>query len=963
MTDYYLFGTYRNLIRPLDPEFTADRSQAKWRSQVSLLNDSAEPVAPLTTPNSYYLLDNLVYIVAISDLDYLLRSTEPVDDSFRIKRGQGGTRVDREFFVGKNAQLDFAYFESDFTPPTASHNTNPFPKPTAFPKPLVNLDYLKFSEERLELGVNYGSVGGMSFDTAITEVANDREQRNINRYLPLGRWQLGFKDILESELDKLEEFSYLKTFHNDRLGSFEGFRFKDWSDYQATNEVIAVGDGIQTQFQLRKAYRAGNAVTYRPIMKPVLDTVDILVDDLAQADWDIDYTTGVVSHPDPLAAGAVLTASFEFDVPVWFESDEIGFKLAGYEPDNDIAIYRLESVFVVEGRIPLALPWDISPIPEITENLDLGIIYDTIEKYSHSTNKLALKSGYTRKEAKRAESKLFFDLGGRNYDSSELEKILGYFYCAKGKAGEFPMVNLGKNYKVRFNQDNLNLRFEAKSSEDALFNLSGLKIQIEGQHKLTSQFDFSLLYGHFGFLETANNGNFYNYYLLEQNYFVGQGQINSVITLASNSEDKVFKSTAYLTNRQIESNLSIPYSKFEGITLIFSLRKILDNNYNLINSAGFSLGYYSFNAAAWYGNIFGQSFSLNSINPYLPLNTDFSITISITTTDISIYVDGVLDLQHTFTGNAVFEDGKTLFYGSGDFIRNNIQIWKKALTQEEIVALHPDGVRSFFRPSTPKDSGIAKLAIITPEDNNYGYTSDAVGSLLVANTLNTNLPSIVDNNYYRFENSASIEIASNDVLPTILASVFRHFTGFNNPAEGINYLALYATASDPSNYVLIATEPRQSRFIIVKQASSGRNLQYHPYPTEFVMSDFHEIFVKFPSSPTEDATVVLDGAILPKNSIVNLVGFDFGAGVFGAGNVFNVPNRLDKGTPDFDLRLAFCNVNANGIVSNLLTANSYTAQNTIEYQAARLFYQMGFKKSLATLEPNNIRLLAGDYPI
>ncbi len=175
--------------------------------------------------------------------------------------------------------------------------------------------------------------------------------------------------------------------------------------------------------------------------------------------------------------GAILSCNFEFDVPVWFEADEIGFKLEGYDPDIKASIYRLESVFVVEGRIPLTLPWVIPPLPEITEELDLGIVYDTIEKYSHSTNKLELGSGYTRREAKREDSQILFDLGGRNYDRAEIDKILGYFYCARGKAAEFPFANLGESYKVRFDSDNLNLKFEAAGEDDALFNLSGLKIQ------------------------------------------------------------------------------------------------------------------------------------------------------------------------------------------------------------------------------------------------------------------------------------------------------------------------------------------------------------------------------------------------------------------------------------------------------------------------------------------------------
>ena len=476
MSNPYLFGTYVSYNLNVDKKFTSDRSKAKWRSQIPI-HATAEPVA---NSGQFYLLNDSVHLVAISDLDYQLKSVKPIDNRYWLKRPQG-TFDSSEEYLGKEPRLVFTHFPVAFTP-AANPNPNPFPKPAPFPKPLIGLEYLKFAETRLELGYDYGAVGGQSFETAITEVADDREQRNINRYLPLGRWQLGDRLYADSESDSLEEVKYLREFHNARKGSFEGFRFKDWADYKGTGEVIAVGDGVKTDFQLRKAYRAGSATTYRPIQKPVIGTVDILVNGVnviytPDHGWDVDHATGVVRNNTPLPIGATLSCNFEFDVPVWFETDEIGFKLEGYDPDIEASIYRLESVFVVEGRIPLTLPWVIPPLPEITEELDLGIVYDTIERYSHSTNKLELGSGYTRREAKREDSRILFDLGGRNYDRAEVDKILGYFYCARGKAVEFPFSNLGKSYKVRFDTDNLNLKFEAANTDDALFNLSGLKIQ------------------------------------------------------------------------------------------------------------------------------------------------------------------------------------------------------------------------------------------------------------------------------------------------------------------------------------------------------------------------------------------------------------------------------------------------------------------------------------------------------
>jgi uncharacterized protein (TIGR02217 family) len=367
---------------------------------------------------------------------------------------------------------------------TNSSNPNAiaFPKPTPAPKPNQSVGYLSFAEEKLELGYDYGAAGGMSFSNEIIKMADHSlEQRNANLHLPRGRWQLGDRLIAESETDALSEVSYLRQFHLDRVGSFQGFRFRDWSDFEGFDENIATGDGIQTQFQLRKAYLVTGSWAYRPIQKPVLGSVSIFVDDVLDTpNWTIDYSTGVISKTAPVPDGALIRASFEFDVPVWFESDQIGFSLQGYEEETGDGIYRLESVFVVEQRLPLTLPWRVRPLTPITDTLDLGIIYDTTEQYSFLTDKQALRNGYVAKISKyqgsNQDSRLLFNLGSKNYDLEQVNRILDFFWNARGSLSTFSFINGGRVYQVRFDQDELNFKFEAHSQSDRFFSLAGLKL-------------------------------------------------------------------------------------------------------------------------------------------------------------------------------------------------------------------------------------------------------------------------------------------------------------------------------------------------------------------------------------------------------------------------------------------------------------------------------------------------------
>jgi uncharacterized protein (TIGR02217 family) len=485
MTDVWLFGEFY-CVSQLNSFDTKDRKKAKWRSQIKVPQGSVIQ----RNGNILFLEFNnalVSYPVYLTDLEYQLRDTGSKPNSRRpIYSKNFSPNVNSTYlWFQRVSTTEYQEYGSPVNPPQSSYS-NPFEKPIPTPKPLIDLGYLNFSEERLELGFDYGAVGGMAFETEIIEVASGKEQRNALRHLPLGRWQLGDRTLLESEVEAIKEVSYLKDFHTARLGSYEGFRFKDWSDYQAFSQLIGDGDGIKTQFQLHKAYGVGSALCYRPITKPIASTfLSAFVNSppgLAIA-VTLDSTTGIVTLDPPLPAGTLFFASFEFDVPVWFESDQIGFKLEGYDEETQEAIYQLESLFVVEGRIPVD-NWIAEPNAQIDSPLDLGIIYETVEQYDFSTVKQELKSGYVKRDSKRLDSRTFINLGTRKYSKLELEQILRYFWLARGQLNPFPLRNLNKIYTVRFDQDQLSFKFEAASKdeegniEETLFSLPGLKLQV-----------------------------------------------------------------------------------------------------------------------------------------------------------------------------------------------------------------------------------------------------------------------------------------------------------------------------------------------------------------------------------------------------------------------------------------------------------------------------------------------------
>jgi uncharacterized protein (TIGR02217 family) len=57
----------------------------------------------------------------------------------------------------------------------------------------------------------------------------------------------------------------------------------------------------------------------------VAGTVKVYLDDVEQlSGWSVDTTTGLVIFSTAPAVGIEVTADFEFDVPVRFDTDHIG---------------------------------------------------------------------------------------------------------------------------------------------------------------------------------------------------------------------------------------------------------------------------------------------------------------------------------------------------------------------------------------------------------------------------------------------------------------------------------------------------------------------------------------------------------------------------------------------------------------------------------------------------------------
>lgn len=202
-------------------------------------------------------------------------------------------------------------------------NTPPNPPYGGWPGgvsvPFVEGNSLTFCEVQFPTGISRGATGGPVFSTVVITAASGHEQRNAQWSNSRRKWNVAHGLRSNAQRDELIKFFLA------RRGMFQGFRFKDWSDFKVLSstpedmELITSND-----FQLVKRYTSGGVTITRNIVKPVAESVRIWDGtDEVLTGWSVNLSTGVVTFEiNPLYLPA---ASFEFDVPARFDTDEMNW--------------------------------------------------------------------------------------------------------------------------------------------------------------------------------------------------------------------------------------------------------------------------------------------------------------------------------------------------------------------------------------------------------------------------------------------------------------------------------------------------------------------------------------------------------------------------------------------------------------------------------------------------------------
>lgn len=148
--------------------------------------------------------------------------------------------------------------------------------------------FSEFEETRLPDDLRLGSIFGNRDNTVISFSDSGAEQRDDAFDQEFGTFDVGYDHRLKSEITPLLNF-----FHS-RKGRGVGFRFKDWTDYKATAEVLGTANGSLQTFQLLKSYVSGGYSRTKKIRKPVAGTTTVWVNGVVDSNAIVDTTTGIV---------------------------------------------------------------------------------------------------------------------------------------------------------------------------------------------------------------------------------------------------------------------------------------------------------------------------------------------------------------------------------------------------------------------------------------------------------------------------------------------------------------------------------------------------------------------------------------------------------------------------------------------------------------------------------------------
>ncbi|MEO9341122.1 DUF2460 domain-containing protein [Mesorhizobium sp. SB112] len=194
-------------------------------------------------------------------------------------------------------------------------------------------EFSSFHDVLFPTAISFGATGGPERRNEIVSLTSGREKRNARFSQSRHHYDAG------TGVRSLADLHEVLVFFEARRGSLHAFRFRDPFDMKsckpsgtpsAGDHLIGVGDGAKARFRLTKGYGDGADSYQRFIARPVAGTLLVAVDGEEVASG-FDWSSGEVVLDAAPGPGVRVTAGYEFDVPVRFDTERLSISLTVFK--------------------------------------------------------------------------------------------------------------------------------------------------------------------------------------------------------------------------------------------------------------------------------------------------------------------------------------------------------------------------------------------------------------------------------------------------------------------------------------------------------------------------------------------------------------------------------------------------------------------------------------------------------
>jgi uncharacterized phage protein (TIGR02218 family)/uncharacterized protein (TIGR02217 family) len=296
------------------------------------------------------------------------------------------------------------------------------------------------------------------------------------------RWQDPIRSYnFSRKLLKSTEITNIANFYDLTKGSNFSFLYRDRSDNTDNGKGVLYPhpDGTRKNFQLVKKYQAGNNIHYRPITQ-IEVMGSIKSGNTTLTSWTLLNNGQVQFTTAPDSSSNLLSATFDFYVPVTFDSDEFTYKMVGlniYEIDKLLLKEIKQQLFLYPVDVLADTPSTGTNVINFPTNLDY---LAQNEDYSHyDTEIIVLSSGF-RKRTTRLEIPFFKQIFGqrKTFNQSQIETILNFWLANKANGAQFyyfDNVLTKQNVLARFDTQELTYTI---ASTNFVYQLNPLAIKL-----------------------------------------------------------------------------------------------------------------------------------------------------------------------------------------------------------------------------------------------------------------------------------------------------------------------------------------------------------------------------------------------------------------------------------------------------------------------------------------------------